>query len=174
MARPQPGEARSQGGQHSRRPACELEHLQPRRRAFPALETAVVRRALAIILVVAAHIGLFSILGGAHLLLIFAGRSFARFALADVGAGTSRRILRSATRFAVPAMLWLALPVPFTGDVGVANVLLVNNYLQTSPAWGYWFIEVLVQMLLVLAIPAVQRLERRHGLPSPWAPWPAR
>ncbi|WP_112281609.1 AMP-binding protein [Prauserella muralis] len=146
----------------------ELERLTPRGSGrVRRLEAVVVLRALAITLVVGTHIGAFRVMGGAHLLLVLAGWSFAWFGLAagtpgDAGA----RILRGAARIAVPSVLWLLLRLVTTNDVGWANVLLVSNYTPGPMARGYWFIEVLVQLLLVFGllfcVPAVRRLEREH------------
>lgn len=144
----------------------ELDGLAPRRRAVARIETNILLRAAGITLVVGTHIGAFHVLGGAHLLLILSGWAFARFGLA---AGHTRRlaprILRTATRVAVPAMLWLLWRSTVTDDVGLANVVLLNNYLHQG-ATGYWYIEALVQLLLVLAallaVPTIRRYERRH------------
>ncbi|EFC80838.1 AMP-binding protein [Parafrankia sp. EUN1f] len=134
-------------------------------RGLRAVEVDVVLRAAAIVLVVSNHIGLFSLLGGAHLLLVAAGWNCARFGLVPGQRGVSRRLLRSAARIAVPSMLWLAGRIATSGEGSVTNVLLVDNYARDGVP-GYWFVEVLVQTLLVLAalfaIPAVRRLERRH------------
>ncbi|MQA60042.1 MAG: AMP-binding protein [Actinophytocola sp.] len=148
-------------------PVAELERLPARRMAFPVIETNIVLRALAIVLVVGTHVGLFRILGGAHLLLVLAGWSFARFCLPTGAAdGTSGRILRSTMRIAIPSMLWLGWRAVVTDDVGPTNMLLINNYWPLSSADGYWFVEVLVQTLLVLSllfsVPAVRRFEQRH------------
>ncbi len=147
---------------------AELERREPRRSLLRTMEPNIVLRALAIVLVVGSHVGLFQVLGGAHLLLVLAGWSFARFGLARAhDGGTGPRILRSATRIAVPALLWLAYRMSVTSDVGLANIFMINNYLRTSAAVGYWFIEVLVQTLVILAIvfaiPGVRRFERGHG-----------
>ncbi|HEV2781786.1 MAG TPA: AMP-binding protein [Actinophytocola sp.] len=146
-------------------PVARLERLRRQRGPFRAMETNIVLRALAIILIVCTHVELFSIYGGAHLLLVVAGYSFARFGLSGVDDGVTGRILRSGTRIAVPAMLWLTFRAAVTEDVGLTNVLLINNYLTLGTA-GYWFIEALVGALLLLsllfAIPAVRRFERRH------------
>lgn len=148
-------------------PVRELERFGPSRGPFAAMETNILLRAVAIILVVGTHIGIFHILGGAHLLLVISGWCFARFGLAPDGSGSpGTRILRSATRIAVPAMLWLTFRAAVTDDVILSNVFLINNYLQTG-APGFWYVEVLVQALLlaglVFAVPAVARFERRHG-----------
>ncbi|SNQ47772.1 AMP-dependent synthetase and ligase [Frankia canadensis] len=146
-------------------PVRDLEALRPRHRRLPRVETTIVLRAVAITLVAANHIGAFHLLGGAHLMLAVSGWTFARFALAPAGPA-ARRILRGAARIAIPAMLWIGYRVLVSDDVGWDNLLLVNSYLHRSPAAGYWYIEVLVQILLVLgaaaAIPAVRRFERRR------------
>ncbi|NUT95875.1 MAG: hypothetical protein HOY78_28010 [Saccharothrix sp.] len=100
--------------------------------------------------------------GGAHLLLVIAGWNFARFLLP----AAPRRILRSAALVAVPTSLWLVFRVFTTDDVTWVNVLLVNNFVR-SGAVGYWFVEVLVHVLLVLAlvfaVPRVREWERGNG-----------
>lgn len=148
-------------------PVRELETLAPRRRTLGRIETNILLRAAAITLVAGSHVGAFHILGGAHLLLILSGWAFARFGLAAGNPDRlAPRILRTATKIAIPAMLWLLWRSTVTDDIRPANVLLLNNYLHQG-ATGYWFIEVLVQILVVLAaafaIPGVRRYEQRHG-----------
>ncbi len=149
----------------------ELAGLQRRRRRGTRVETNVVLRGAAVVLVVAAHISEFLPPGGAHVLLALAGHSFARFQLAATE--SPRRLARSAstiTRIAVPASVWIGLMLLVTGLYSVGAVLLVNNYLgapeRTDGRWHYWFFEALVQILIVLtavfSIPAVRRLERRY------------
>jgi acyl-CoA synthetase (AMP-forming)/AMP-acid ligase II len=150
------------------RTVAELERPARPRRFTAAVETAVVLRAVAIVLVVASHVGLVKILGGAHLLLALSGWSFARFALpavAPAAPGVAARLARSALRIAVPTVLWLAWRAAVEDDVALHNVLLLN-YLLDPAAWGYWFIESLLQILallaLLFAIPGVRRWERRQ------------
>lgn len=168
-------------------PVGELERPRPRRGVLAVVETNILLRAVAIVLVVGSHVGLFHILGGAHLLLVLAGWSFARFCLgprvAKDFAGTpdvatnpfapSHAILRSAARIAIPSVAWLTWRALATEDVGWDNVALLNNYLGISSANGYWFVEVLVQTLLLLsvlfAIPAVRRFERSQPFLLPLA-----
>jgi acyl-CoA synthetase (AMP-forming)/AMP-acid ligase II len=138
-------------------------------RGAARVESNVVLRAAAIVLVVASHMTAFWPAGGAHLLLALAGHSFARFSLAGVQA--PRRLARAAgsiARIAVPASLWIGLQVVLAGGYSVGAVVLVNNYTgaqsHTDGRWHYWFVEALVQILIVLAalfsVPAVRRLER--------------
>lgn len=138
-----------------------------------ALETSVMLRALAIVLIVGSHAGLFAILGGAHLLVAVAGFNFARFQLGP-GSRLERLSgqLRSVARIALPSVAWIALATLLLSDAyGLANVLLVNALVGPetwSSQWHFWFVEVLLYVLLalaaLLAIPAVDRAERHWPL----------
>lgn len=134
------------------------------------LEIDVALRAGAITLVVASHMTDFWPAGGAHLLLALAGYSFARFLLTGADAPRrTRRWLASIGRIAIPSIAWIALLAVTVGGFSVGAVFLVNNVVGesalTGARWHYWFIEALVQILLVatllFSMPAVRRLERR-------------
>ncbi|OJF12306.1 AMP-binding protein [Couchioplanes caeruleus] len=138
----------------------------PRRRR--TLDTGVALRAVAIVLIVGTHADLFTVRGGAHLLLALAGFNFARFHLTD--APRRRRIRHlgaSVARIAVPASLYLALVALLDHKYSWQNALLLNEAI--GPRYGaqrhYWFVETLVYMLValaaVLAIRRVDRWERR-------------
>jgi hypothetical protein len=155
-----PSDRRSPG----RRPA------RPRR----TLDTAAALRAVAIVCVVATHAGLLAVAGGAHLLLGVAGFNFARFHLTTAGrAERAGRIGRSIRRIAVPAAVWIAFAVALTDDYSPANVLLLNYVVGTEAGngWHFWFLESLVYILLamaaLLAVPALDRVERRHPYALP-------
>ena len=135
------------------------------------IETGVLLRALAIVLVVGEHGHLWAIVGGAHLMLALSGWTFARFVLADhrttdrpASRSLPLRILRSTARIAVPSSLWIACRA-LLHNVRFVDVLLVGSLLPPLVA-GYWFIDALVQILLLLALiltlPALRSLERRH------------
>lgn len=155
----------------------ELESLargRPRG-LFGWMETSVVLRAVAIVLVCANHVGLTHVFGGAHVLLAVAGYSFARFQLnALASSGRIGPLFRSIARIAVPSVAVIALAYLVTHDYDVWNLLLVEHLFAPDgpelgadgwdPVWNYWFVEALVAALVVcavlLAIPAVRRLER--------------
>ncbi|HEX5016786.1 MAG TPA: AMP-binding protein [Actinomycetes bacterium] len=141
------------------------------------LDTGVVLRAVAIVAIVGTHIGLFELMGGAHVLLGLAGFSMARFLLDrpeqpapdPVAASRSSTILRSAVRIAVPSALWIGLAALLTADYTWRNAALLGTVLgpdQWGPAWHFWFVEALVLYLLaaaaLFAIPAFDRVERTH------------
>ncbi|HSV37669.1 MAG TPA: AMP-binding protein [Nocardioidaceae bacterium] len=147
----------------------DLAATRTRRRWGRAVETNVLLRALAIVLIVGSHTDLFTLMGGAHVLLAVAGYNFARFMLADTPRATRvRRIVASTARIVVPSVLWLALVAPFASSVTWQNVVLLNGVSGTtdwSAPWRYWFIEAIVYtfvwMAALVSLPWFDRAERR-------------
>ena len=141
------------------------------------LETSVALRAIAIILVVGTHMQLFALSGGAHLLLGVAGFNFARFQLTDAGRlDRLRQICGGIARVAVPSMTWIGAAFLVTDDYRPSTVLLLNSLVGPDDGrieWHFWFIEALVYILVglaaVLAIPGVDRVERRFPFAFPLA-----
>ncbi len=151
-------------------PIGELVPREGRARRGRSLEMNVVLRALAIVAIVGSHANLFTVVGGAHVLLAVAGFNFGRFHLTEASRGARLRHLASSiARIAVPSALVIGAVAPFTSGLGWHNALLLNGVLGsrtwTEPAWHYWFVEALVYTLLamtvVLALPVVDRAERR-------------
>ena len=138
----------------------ELGERASQRGRTARVETSVVLRAVSIVLIVGNHAGLFLLGGGAHVLFAAAGFNFARFQL---GSGTW---WRSILRLAAPAVVWIGAVAAVTEDFDLAHAALVHGWLGGRGRWSYWFVEVLVQVLvvlaLVLAVPAVRRFERRN------------
>lgn len=141
------------------------------RRHWRTVETNVLLRAVAIVLIAGSHIHLFTVLGGAHVLLGIAGYNFARFHL-----GTAERTERvrhtlgSVARIAVPSMVWIGSVIAVTGDYRITSAFLLNGILGPdgwSAEWRYWFVEAIVYIVLVVAavlyIPLLDRIERRHS-----------
>ena len=142
----------------------ELEALEPSARRVPAVETNVGLRAAAIALVVGSHAGVFTVLGGAHLLLAVAGYNFARFQVGTAGPDRVRRRLASIARIAVPVVLWISMMFTWREPFSLPRLLLVDN-VAGEGLWRYWFVEILVQLLVlmavVLTVRPVRSLERR-------------
>jgi len=141
------------------------------------LETNVVLRALAIVSIVGTHANLFTLLGGAHLLLAVAGFNMARFQLTPAArTERARHLLRSALRVAVPSVLVIGTVAIWTDGLGWRQALLLNGLTTrhwAEPSWYYWFVEAIVYILVLLAalaaVPAFDRLERAHPFWLPFA-----
>ncbi|KAA1419462.1 AMP-binding protein [Nocardioides humilatus] len=157
------------------RPIAELAALSrlatgARRSWWARVDTSIVLRAVAIVMIVGSHTNLFVLLGGAHVLLGVAGANFARFHLASPdSAERARNLARSIARIAVPTSLWVAAVCVVSGQYGWRNVLLLNDALGShrwqEPQWHFWFIEVLVYLMVaagaLTSIPLVAAWERR-------------
>jgi hypothetical protein len=155
------------------RPPTDLTEGRARRRH---LETNIVIRALAVLLILANHTKLADLPGGAHTLLVIAGFNLARFQLTH---RTRRQraagILQGAARIWAPSALWIGVVALVAGTYDWRNVLLLNQVLgdwsQWSPHWHFWFIEALVSLLagtaLLCLVPGFDRLERSHPFTVP-------
>ncbi len=132
-----------------------------RSRWWAPVETTVVLRAAAIVLIVGSHTRWWHQPGGAHALLAVAGFNFARFQL------RSPRKVSSIARIAAPSILWIGAVAAISTEFGWAHALLVNDLFGARHSrWAYWFVEALVQILIPLtvlfAVPAAARFERRR------------
>lgn len=154
-------------------PRMPLRELQatsrPRRWWGATLETSVALRAAAIVLVVISHSELYTLWGGAHILLGIAGYNFGRFCLTPLPRADRARHLRNTIAWvAVPSLAWVAIALLVTDDYTASNLLLANKFLgphDSMTAGRLWFIEVLVWTLAALALvcwtPIFDRAERR-------------
>ncbi|WP_228472899.1 AMP-binding protein [Streptomyces cyaneochromogenes] len=162
----------------------------PRRPLRRTLETGIALRAVGIVLVVGSHIPVFTVQGGAHVLLGVAGFNFARFHLtAHERQERLRRMRRSIARIAVPSIVWITFALLLTREYDLANVVLANSLFaqdNSDPEWQYWFVEALVYFLtgltVLLAMPLLDRAERHSpfgfamalvalGLVGRYDPW---
>jgi len=141
----------------------------PRRRWGRTLEGSVLLRALAIVAIVGSHANLFTLVGGAHVLIGVLGFNFGRFHADKPVVERTRAVARSVARVAGPSMLVIGLASLGTRELGWAQILLVNGFFGpegwSEPQWHYWFIEcaltLTVLAALLLAVPAIDRLARR-------------
>ncbi len=150
-------------------PIGKLDAIEQSTSLLRQVETNVFLRAFAILLVVGDHVELFSLQGGAHILLAVAGYNFSRFLL-NVISDTDSVVafIPTVTRIVVPTVGWITLTSILKGSFDARVFFLVASYWTDSDG-GYWFIEVLVQILLlaalVFAFPAVRRLHRQAPYP---------
>jgi acyl-coenzyme A synthetase/AMP-(fatty) acid ligase len=141
-----------------------------RSRRLSRLDTTVGLRALAILFVVASHVDLVALEGGAHLLLALAGFNFARFQLSATGDARARlrHGLSGLAQLLVPSVLWVGGVAVLLGTYDLTTVLLVREVVNGSEwddQWQLWFLESLVWLtvaaLAVTTLPVLHRLERR-------------
>ncbi|MGB0114659.1 MAG: AMP-binding protein [Ilumatobacteraceae bacterium] len=151
---------------------CPIDALQTRHRGrfLTRIDTTVLLRVIGICAVVATHMHLRFVPGGAHLMLAVVGYNLSRFMLPI--ADTRARILaglRTVARVAVPTVVWVAGGLLLGASYGAGTLLLVNNYVgprsHRQDHWHFWFIEVFIQatlaLTILLAIRPVRNLERR-------------
>jgi acyl carrier protein len=157
-------------------PLAELERTAPAPTDRGAtVETGVVLRAVAIALVLARHTALVDVAGGAHVLLAVSGFNFSRFGLdAVLRRDRVAPLLAGIARFAVPGALWVGFVIAVSGEAVWANaafVQVLDAPEHWEPRWRYWYLEAIVQTMVVLAValrfPVVRRALRRHPFVLP-------
>ena len=136
-----------------RTPVAALEALEPRRAILHGVEVTILLRALAIFLIVSSHFRWFSIATSVNVLLGVAGFNFAQFQLGEVVArGSVRPVLGLLLRVLIPCIAYTTLvELAVHRRFSVPVVAMVSNFVGPH-LWGYWFVEVLLQLLLGLAL----------------------
>lgn len=136
-------------------PVGALARLPPARGAWRAVDSDLVLRALAILLVVVHHATLWPVPGGAAVLVVLVGLGIARFKATALFAGKPARMLKSlAANLAVYAPIVAGFAL-VRGEVPWASVLLVGNLGFVPPdkmlPYLYWFVEAYAQIVLLTA-----------------------
>ena len=151
------------------RSATELAR-SPRPGRGVLLDPTVLLRALAILAVVGSHANLFTVVGGAHLLLAVAGYNFARFQLTDAPRATRvRNALVATAQVVVPSTLFIAAVGLSTGAYDLRTAVFLNGLLgpdHWTDQWQFWFLESLVwtslALVALMAVRAFDSWERRR------------
>lgn len=129
---------------------------RPSRFSLRAMEVPVLLRVISIMLIVAGHLHLFSkwlIAGETKVLFIVSGISLARFQLQAINErGNVRTLLKSVASIAAPTILYAALIQAVFDKVHWQTVLLISNWFpeRIVGLFTYWYIEVLLQMILII------------------------
>ncbi|MEU0494302.1 AMP-binding protein [Mycobacterium sp. NPDC006124] len=157
-----------------RMPLRELEAShRTRRRWGTTLETSVALRAVAIVLVVGSHAGLYTLWGGAHVLLGIAGYNFGRFCLTPLPRTRRvRHLCGTIAWIAVPSIVWVAVALVITDDYTASNLLLANKFLgpaDSMTAGRLWFVEVVVWILVAVTVACASRVADRMERRRPFA-----
>ncbi len=143
--------------------ALELLATPHKRGFWTRVDTTLALRAIAVVLIVANHTRWLRVPGGAHTLMVVAGFNFARFQL------TSRAMWPSVAKIAIPSIACITAVAAFSDRFFWSHAVLLNGVFGPDGSrYAYWFVESLVQILLVLAVafavPAVGRFERRRPM----------
>lgn len=134
------------------------------------VEMSIVLRAIAIMLVLGTHANLFTIPGGAHLLLAVCGYNFVRFQLASESPRARARTgLRSLAHLVIPSVIWIGAVAVVLRTYDLSTVLLLNGAFGSDSwtvQWQFWFLEAIVWTQVValglLSLPTVHRWWQRH------------
>jgi acyl-CoA synthetase (AMP-forming)/AMP-acid ligase II/peptidoglycan/LPS O-acetylase OafA/YrhL len=149
-----------------------VDAARERGRWWRSVETSVLLRAIAVVIICGSHADLFHVLGGAHTLLAVAGFNAARFGLSmPTARGRWRASTRTLIGVAVPTAAVALFGMVVQDRYGWANVLLVN-WIFGDVAYGFrnelWFVDALiactVTLAAILAVPWVGRAWRSQ----PW------
>lgn len=148
------------------------------RLAFSSVDTAIVARAIGILIVLLAHFFILMTYGAASgdglgattLLFVLAGWSLGRYQLlAVLNGNTVSPLLKTAISLAIPTMVFNLITQGIHKEpVTLSTLLMINTYnTSNTDVGGYWFVNVLVHIYLILAIafasPALRRW-LRHGI----------
>ncbi len=141
------------------------------------VETSIVLRALAIVLIVGTHAHVFRLQGTAHALLVLVGYNLARFRIGEEPrTERTRGLLTALARVVAPTLAVVGTVHLLTGQYAGSTVGLANwlfGAARLGPDWRFWFVEAVVVGLLattaLLATPVGDRLQRRHPFALPLA-----
>ncbi len=168
-----------------RMPIAELERLgaQGGTRTggggLQRVETGILVRAVAILLVVLHHISEWNLNGAAFGLMIAAGMNFGRFLVPKLTQGRLIEVLTASLfKIVVPYLVVISLIFAYVGDIHAPHLLLISNFTEGFYVNGvrrltiYWFIETYIDILFVLALvisirPLAAMIARR-GLAAAW------
>ncbi|RWU21438.1 antibiotic biosynthesis protein [Pseudomonas alkylphenolica] len=123
-----------------------------------AMETPVLLRVVCIVLIVVGHFRQFPtwMFGGeTSVLFMISGLSLARFQLKAIDErGDARMLIKSVTAIVVPTLLYTALTQAVFDTVHWQSLLLISNWFTQDLVghFNYWYIEVLVQMLVITGL----------------------
>lgn len=156
-------------------PVCQLAELSaPPKGVWRVMEMPVFVRMLAIILIVVGHLSEFDhwlIVGETSVLFLVSGISLARFQLKAIEErGDARTLLRSLAAIVVPTLLYTALIQLVFDRLHWQSLLLVSNWFPASEVslFNYWYIEVLVQMIVIIGLLLSIRRVRRVVVADPF------
>lgn len=135
------------------------------------IESEVVIRAAAILAVIANHASSYVVGGGAHVLLMLSGYNFSRYQRRRAVEGEGVAVLGSfLKRIILPYYAILIAYLTVRKTIDIPSLLLVSNFYGRSGSFlePYWFLEALLQCMIILvglfSLPPIRRAAAR----DPW------
>jgi acyl-coenzyme A synthetase/AMP-(fatty) acid ligase/peptidoglycan/LPS O-acetylase OafA/YrhL len=157
---------------------AELEALIPTTKAakrslfqLRPIDSEVVIRACAIVAVVITHArSNLPLGGGADVLLLLAGYNLSRYQRTKLFEGKVFQVLLSfAKRIILPYYLIMLAYLAFKQRLDLHSLLLISNmHGRTGPLQPYWFLELLLQCMGVIALLFCLAPVRRAAMQTPW------
>ncbi|MBP6878496.1 MAG: AMP-binding protein [Phenylobacterium sp.] len=135
------------------------------------IESEVAIRAAAIISVVISHASAWPIGGSAHVLLMLSGYNLSRYQGSRLNDGGGRSMLATFfQRIIAPYYVILCLYLISEKTFDLPSLLLVSNFFGRFGSFlePYWFLEVLFQCMVVLALLFAIGPVRRFAVRRPW------
>jgi len=136
---------------------CELaSDTKASRFSIRAMEVPVFLRVVSIVLIVMGHFQVvehWPMFGETMALFLVSGLSLARFQFKAIKeSGSVRTLVKSVASIAVPTILYTVLVQVLFDTVHWQSLLLISNWYSPNLIGNfvYWYIEVLVQMLLII------------------------
>ena len=133
--------------------------------------SSVLVRAVSIILVVLGHFNILAISGSTDALIMIAGWSFGTYQLNSIRQkNTVSPILKTAIKIFIPSFLYILLLQQVFSEFHWQSAFLITNFISPyfDNALTYWFIELLVQIYLILTLLFLIKPIRELALNKPY------
>ena len=137
---------------------AEIANLKQKKSSTPKIDVAIPLRVAAILAVVTNHAGFHAVAGGAVLLLLLAGFNYCRFQLDQQLIGNPLNVFKQIIiHVLIPYWAFIVVFGLLKGSpIEIYNLLLIGNLVgdvALHNPFGVWFIEALVQCMLIFSLP---------------------
>lgn len=136
-----------------------------------SIETSTLLRVIAIIAVVFTHGGFKYAGGGTLLLFVLIGYNMARFKHQDfVDGGVWRWFGPYALKILIPYLILTVLFFIYSNEIDFTTLLLITNlvHLKITTVFPFWFVQVLLQCLLIISLVLSAKFVRRKLQQDEW------
>ena len=151
-------------------PIKSLAGVESRNSVFARVDTAIFARAALIVLVVFVHSGLVGVKGITNGLFLVSGFAFANFQLKSIVQRKNiSSVIQSVLKIVIPVFLFSSFLQLSSGEFSASALLNYSNFLGPHASrTDFWFIQVLVQLMLIMALILSFRRVREFASKSPF------